>query len=53
MMLQKGRLELFVKRGSGLDEKKDFFGGFVFAAPAVMGFKGGKDLNAGGEAPGN
>jgi len=35
------------------NNKKNFFGDFFFATPAIMGFKTGKDLNAGCKLFGN
>jgi hypothetical protein len=49
VIFQEGLFEFFVIRHRGLDEKENFFGGFFSATPAIMGFKPGKDLNAGRE----
>jgi hypothetical protein len=53
VIFEESLFEFFVARYLRLDEKEDFFGGFFFAAPAVMGFKAGKNLNAGRETLGN
>jgi len=53
VVLEDGGFEFLVKRGAGFNKDKDFFGGFFPALPAVMGFETGKELHAGGEAPGN
>ena len=53
VIFEEGFFELFVKRGFRLDKKKNFFSGFFFTAPAVMGFKSGKDLNACRKPPKN
>jgi len=49
VILEENLLELFIDRGFSLDEDENFSSDFFFTAPAIMGFKAGKDLNAGRE----
>jgi hypothetical protein len=53
VIFEEGLFEFFVERYPGLDKKEHFFGSFLLAAPAVVGFKTGKDLDTCRETPGN
>lgn len=49
VIFEESFFEFLVDRSLGLDKEEDFPGRFLFAAPMVMGFKTGKDLDAGRE----